>query len=423
MKFKHKFLIAFSILILVNSLCFAEKGSAQTFDETKIYKYLKSEQSKKTGLVNSFFNTSDEELLNQASTYDQALAGLAFLILGDDKAASRILDFFNKTWSGNGFTNFYNTATGYPGVETTIHLGPNMWITILALQYTAATGDNKYLDLAKNIAIWAIKLNHKQGGIAMGPVADWGANWPEVYSSENNIDAHAVFNLLANYVTSIEDKNLLAAQMAGIEKFLKDITFGLNSYICVGSENPTIMASDIPALLVLAFRPAKFESLVGFSCDELLELAEKYFFTATDDIKGYEFTDEESRGKIGRPKMISLEWTAMISLAYFKMADYYNQFYELTSESKYKISADEYRNKAQNSIKNLDKKILTMAKDKIAYPYATKGYQQVFPFAPWWKTPKNGKDGRLAASLASTCWRLFLEKRFNPLELKVKTIK
>lgn len=417
MRLKHKILIALFILVFTNSFYLALAESPRYFDETKIYNYLKSQQNEKTGLVNSFVNTKDTMLLNQASTYDQALAGIAFLVLGDCNRAERILRFFDNKWSADGFANFYNTKTGNVGIECTIHLGPNAWIALLALQYTAITGNRKYLDLAKKIAFWAVKLNHKKGGLAMGPVKDWATDWSEVYSSENNIDAYTVFDLLHNYISSDEDKKLFESEKEGIKNFLRIITFSQNPRIRVGIDNPA-MATDVIAISMLAFEPAQLKFQMKISPEEFFEIAEKQFLVSIDGIQGYEFADKESVREIGRPNMISLEWTAMMALAYFKLADYCKQFYELTGDNEYKINSDKYQDKSIRLIGNLDKKILTISKDAIAYPYATKGLKQVFPFSPWWKTPSDGKDGRLAASLASSCWRVFVEKKFNPFELK-----
>ncbi|MFA6379141.1 MAG: hypothetical protein WCX16_05115, partial [Candidatus Omnitrophota bacterium] len=179
---KKEIISFISIFFVFGFLFYVKSSWAEVYSKEKIYRYLKSQQMEQTGLVNSFTNTSDEALLYQASTYDQALAVIAFLLNKDDAAASRILHFYQSKWNGLGFANFYYTKDGQVGLEGTVHLGPNAWIAIAALQYDAITGKNRYHDLARKIVMWMTQLSHDViGGISMGPVADWGANWREVF--------------------------------------------------------------------------------------------------------------------------------------------------------------------------------------------------------------------------------------------------
>jgi len=407
------------VVSLLAFLTGAKPLFAEPFSKDKVYRYLKSQQEDKTGLVNSFTNTSDEALLYQASTYDQALAVIAFLLNKDDAAASRILDFYQSRWNGLGFANFYYTKDGQVGLEGTIHLGPNAWIAIAALQYDAMTSKKRYHDFVRKIVVWITKLPHDQiGGISMGPMADWGANWREVFSAENNIDAFMVLRTFAELSLSQGDKTFFREEAKGVEQFLAKKIFSKKPRIPVGPDSEA-MASDVFAFSLLAFKPSQLQIELGLTVPEMFQILDEYFLVETDDISGYDFTDFSSKKTFERRPMISMEWSAMIALAYLTMSDYEKQFYELSGDPEKESQAKMYAERGKKILDELDKKAMTYAKNQQVYPYATKAWEQVFPFAPWWRTPQRGEVGRLAGSLSGTCWRMFAEENFNPFEITV----
>lgn len=410
-----KNLISLTVVILLIGACMSAKPLfAQGYDQQKIYHYLKAQQSSTTGLVNSFTGTSDEMLLNQAAIYDQALAVMAFLLSKDYDAAARVLNFFDKKWNGIGFANFYNTQDGHVGIEGTIHLGPNAWIAMAALQYDALTGKKTYLDLARKIALALAQFPHEaSGGIAMGPMADWGANWREVFSSENNIDAFVVFRELAEVAPDKKEQDLFSKEAQGIKKFLTEKIFFKKPRVPTGPEGDW-MASDVFTFSLLAFRPSELENDFGLTPAEMFNLLDKNFLVTVDDISGYDFTDFLTKETFQRKPMISIEWSAMVASACFKLGSYYQQLFELSKEQDISDEANKYLDKGRLILDNLDKKAMPIAHNQMVYPYSTKAWEQVFPFAPWWRTPQRGEQGRLAGSLSGTCWRMFAEKKFNP---------
>jgi len=60
------------------------------------------------------------------------------------------------------------------------------------MQYTQSTQDKSYLSVAESIAATIINLQNQDadGGIRGGPAVEW-------YSTEQNLDAYAFFNMLA----------------------------------------------------------------------------------------------------------------------------------------------------------------------------------------------------------------------------------
>ncbi len=396
----------------------SQKDLPRDFDIDGIRTFLMHQQSPETKILESFINTTDEMLSNQASTYDQALAGLGFLELGDQNGAKGVLSFFKAKWSDLGLCNFYNTENGSCGIEETVHLGPNMWIASLALQYGQKTGDARFNNLAEKIAFWSIELNHNNGGISMGPVADWGGDWPNVYSSENNIVAFAVFRALYNHENNQTYREIYSQQMQGIINFINEVTLqrstdGKIINVSVGY-NPeegisSISSCDVVTMLLLVFNPQELQQFFSIDESDLLEFAKDNFFVCVDGICGYDFTSESSTILIGRQRMISLEWTAQMAQAEIAVA----QFYQINSP--HEERAADYFKESDQLLSEIDKTIINY-QEMCFYPYATKAAEQPFTFAPWWKTPQG--DPEFCGALSSTLWRLFAYKEFNPLDLR-----
>lgn len=397
-----------------------EGAQAQGFDD-EIHRFLANQRNNRTGILASFINSDDAALLGQASTYDMALAGLGFLKLNDYASTARILHFFENRWNGNGFCNFYDIKSGNCGLETTVHLGPNMWIAVLALQYGQETGSRRFYPLARKIALWAAGLNYGYGALSMGPFKDWGADWPNVFSAESNIVAYTVFRTLHQAENNKKIKAIFQKEMDGIIKFLdqhiivrdsggrlKNIRTGYNP----AEKEPVVSACDIVNMLLLVFDPQALQAF--FSMDEaaFINFAHDKFAVNADGIEGFDFTDKESCRVIGRPRMVSLEWTMQMACALESASNFYARSSRLEQGRQ---KAARYMNEAYFFTRQIDKKVISLEGMRF-YPYATESDLQVFPFAPWWRTPL-GDIGR-CGSISSTMWRLFYEKGFNPLEIK-----
>ncbi len=363
------------------------------------HRFLIGQKNERTGLVDSFINTDDPALRRQAATYDLALAGLGFLKLGDVASARNILGFFDRTWTGAGFCNFYETTSGACGLEKIAHLGPNMWVALLALHYTQETKDDRFYPLARQIALWGMRLKHQEGGLAMGMAMDWGTDWTKVFGAESNVVAYSVFRAMASMERGRADRVSFELEMQGIRDFLNKIAMrrdarGRLQEIVVGYSVPggvsNVVGGDVISMMLLVFTTQELQEFFGVNETVLTDLAIRQFFIYTDGISGFDFTDEAVARTIPRPRMISLEWTMQMACALQGHSD----------------------GLARSWVSEVDKKMIR-SRDAVFYAYATKSGVQVFPFAPWWKTPR-GDTGR-CGSMASTMWRLFYEKSFNPL--------
>jgi len=153
-----------------------------------MYQWLSTHRNRFTGLVMSF--EGDPAIKDWAFTYDLSLVSQVFLISGDTEKAGQILSFFKDAAKkrDGGFVNAYNVMTGAP-IEEIVHIGPNTWVGIAAVRYAQQTGDKTYIELAEDIARWVMALKDKDGGVRGGPGLSW-------YSTEHNLDAYALFNML-----------------------------------------------------------------------------------------------------------------------------------------------------------------------------------------------------------------------------------
>ena len=177
----------------------------------------------------------------------------------------------------------------------------------------------------------------------------------------------------------------------------------------------TTTSSDVVSMLLLGFSPKEIRDFFNTTSEDLVKYADERFLVKTDNIQGYDFTDLSTCSKIPRPRMISLEWTLQMGLAFLRISDFYLKEFKHTNNRHFFDLHLYYLKKANFLISEVDKKIVC-THSFCTYPYSTKAYQQVFNFAFWWKTPQG--DPSKSGSIASTMWRLFVYKKFNPLDLR-----
>ncbi|MCK9555638.1 hypothetical protein M0R36_07475 [bacterium] len=311
------------------SFCGSESAEISSFSAEylqKIYFWLKLQQSQTTGLVESFSETGDVELSAQASTYDQAVAGICFLLMGDYESADKILLFFDNRWNDRGYINFYNTITGDFGIETRIHTGPNLWIALLALQYDKFTNTERYSPLARKIVRWVgDTMPHKDGGIAMSYLNDT-VPWREVYSTENNIDYYALTKILEENADSEIEKAFFHKEKRGVADWLKNVVFDQQTGVVYRGFNDNgldrTLALDTISWMITALSPEFTNENFGIAPDFLVEFAEKEFMIKDKGIEGFDFTDKTNTEKTGRNRVIWLEGTGQMVNTYMALHEY-----------------------------------------------------------------------------------------------------
>ena len=178
------------------------------------------------------YDSDNAYLKNTAFSYDNAVAAMAFISVGNQYAAKNILDSFvyaieHDRYQAGRIRNAYVSGdiTGFPGwgdsarIPVTYDAGSNSWqesrqhagsdtgntsyVALALLQYHAHYGGEKYLNAAKRLMDWVID---ECGSSSPGFTAGYDG-WPEngsgavnmnTYKSiEHNIDAYAAFKRLA----------------------------------------------------------------------------------------------------------------------------------------------------------------------------------------------------------------------------------
>ena len=402
----------------------------------RLYDWLVSQQAVETGLIESFAQPSDACLSLQAALYDQAIAGIASCQLGDCDLAVTILEFHEKMWNaGNGLANFYSIATGAVGMENAVHAGPNLWIGLLALQYGALTGRNRFDGFALDVARWAAALPHIRGAIAMGPRDDAGVRWTRIAATEHQLDYFALLRGL-DARTAERERRWIRLELEGVERFLRLTVYDsargafVRGFRAPDSLDPaapagrdTVAALDAQTWAIAAIGPATLSSW-GIDPERLIRYSEQNFgvtvtnipgiaaLAQADRVDGFDFTNAAGAAAAGRGRMISPEWTGEMINAYVMVGRDI-----LSRPAAQRTAADEtraraYLERARHYTGQLDR-IAIHRGETSALPYAT--LPGVLTFADGWRTPDLDAAGRLVGSVAGTAWRVFAGS-FNPLQ-------
>jgi hypothetical protein len=180
-------------------------GLVESFRGTSVYSY--------DFFSKAFILGSGGVLDAQSFIYDGAIASIAYLAAGQYKKTASILkvyqrEFYCSKGDNIGLYNAYKTdvprkrwglTAGIDGNRT--HLGPNIWVTISALQYTAITGKLDFLPFIIDMLKWAEGIKHYQfsngelGAASMG--YGWQPpDWSKIYSTENVVDHYAALKML-----------------------------------------------------------------------------------------------------------------------------------------------------------------------------------------------------------------------------------
>jgi hypothetical protein len=188
-----------------------------------VYLWLTQQQDPNTGLV-----ASQED--QAATTYDNALAAMAFTLKGDYAKAKRVLDHFkgsaaeffagrcssfdaacstNDSCDGMhpcGFFQARNSKTGTVDSTSNRWIGDMSWFLMAAHYYEGTTGDTSYAGMITATIRLLQHFQQSQGYIASG----W-MNGDQVYTTtghpEGNLNAYKALLLL--------DENQVAQQIKG----------------------------------------------------------------------------------------------------------------------------------------------------------------------------------------------------------------
>ena len=400
----------------------------------------------------SFIIGSKGVLDAQAFVYDSSIASISYILSGQYKKAEKLFTIFQREFYASkgdniGLCNVYRTDLQRTrwglkhGIDgNRVHLGPNMWIAIAVLQYTAITGKTDFVPFLIDMVKWAKEIKHynfsdgKKGAPSMG--YGWQPpDWSTVYSTENVVDYYAVLRMLKyiyknsnkKVVSYFEKGNLtlkdINEEMANIERWLvrlifdkKKQTFNMG-YNANGVDRTD--ALDTVSWAIPAITPKRLEEL-GISPFDMMQFAEDNYLVTDkiDDveIKGYDFTNQQGRRKNYR--MVWFEGTGFHIVALQIMSVYAKKVGETELSNQYKEQAIEILSnveKAANLINLIDKSLpYTSKRPKDKQIYTT--------FANEWEIPR-GKNGTWVSSSSSTGWYLIATSAFNPLDFDTENIK
>lgn len=411
-------------------------GLVESFRGTSIYSY--------DFFSKAFILGSGGVLDAQSFIYDGAIASISYLAAGQYKKTAKILKVYQREFycsKGDyiGLYNAYKTdvprkrwglTAGIDGNRT--HLGPNIWVTISALQYTAITGKLDFMPFVIDMLKWAEGIQHYQfsdgelGAASMG--YGWQPpDWSKIYSTENVVDHYAALKMIKDlyYNSNVDikpyfkrakyDISDVDKEMKNIERWMMKLIYDKKKKTFNMGYNERgvdkVDALDTVSWTIPALTPERLQEL-GVDPFYLMTFAENEY-CVTDkindtDIKGYDFTNQKGRRKNYR--MVWFEGTCFHITALQVMSDY-------AAKIGKKDLAEEYRKKSINILSNVDTASDLVGLIDGALPYTSKrpDDKQIFTtFADGWEIPR-GKNGSWVASSSSTGWRLIASSAFNPL--------
>ncbi len=362
--------------------------------------WLQSHQNLKTGLVASF--EGDAALEDQAFIYDQSLVAQVFLIFGSTKDAEAILEFYRSRAKkiAGAFANSYDTVSGAV-IEPIVHVGPNVWLGIAALQYEHKVKDGRFLPLAREIGSWVMQLQDFEGGVKGGPTVSW-------YSTEHNLDAYAFFSMLHQVTGEKKYEEARAKVLSWIQKY----AYSQKEKRMQRGKGDATIATDTFSWAIAALGP-KTLSEIQFDPEGIIAFAEEHCGVkvpyyrpdgSSVQVQGFDFAKAQN---IGRGGIVSTEWTAQMIVTYRVLAEYFRGLGETDK-------ADGYQDKAIFYMNELQKLIITSpsrtGQGRGCLPYASMDNADT---GHGWRTPKGSRTG----SVAGTSYGVFAWMSFNPFQL------
>ncbi|MFH1645472.1 MAG: hypothetical protein ABIB11_03535 [Candidatus Omnitrophota bacterium] len=379
-----------------------KKDNLQEASIEKMRHWLRVHQTRRTGLVVSY--EGDDSLRDWGFTYDQALACLVFLKAGDVKRAENVLNFFlEKAANSDGlFYNAYCVKSGVP-CEYIVHSGPNAWIGIAACQYMKKTGDYKFMPLAVNIArgLIDLQLDAADGSIKGGPYVEW-------ISTEHNLDAYALFNMLY----TLTEEGLYTEAAGRSLAWLKSIGYNRPEGRLMRGKGDATIATDTFSWAVAAIGPELLWDN-QMNPDGIMEFAESECKVTTTFVRpekrsvritGFDFSKPAN---LGRGGIVSTEWTGQMIVSMKIMAEYYKNKGDKEKEKIFASKADYY--------------LTQLGKMVICSPSPTGQGEGCLPYASLdnvdtghgWRVAKGSRTG----SVSGTCYYIFAYDGYNPLSL------
>ena len=392
-----------------------------------VLRWLLAHRDEPTGLPYS--HVGDPRFERWTITYDAAVVALAYVAAGRTADAEKILDFYLKTpqvWRLGGIIEAVVAGEQVSGKDWSVRSGANLWMGIAALHVYQATGEPRFLELARTLADFALALQDKIpdsfnfGGIPLGPPGDPAfendqrlghdpsqRTFQEIFATEVNIDAYVLFSMLAKETR--EESYHRAAQ--DVFAWLK--AFGYNNRLHrfnrgYGDE---AAATDVHSWAVSALGWYGLESIAPGSTENILRFVEEQCLVevgirkpdgTTVQVRGVDFVDRDSAKALKRNVMISPEWTFQLANAYLRLE---------REDGRRGLPAEAERMEQKRSalIRDMLKLAVQDNNGTLAFPYATLADA---PIGHEYRTPAEGNLSAIGAA-----YGILALQGYDPLDL------
>ena len=382
-------IFSFLFIIVFSNLLHANSFQSQII---KLRNWLLMNKDHATGLPYS--HVGDDRFENWAITYDSAVVTLAYIATGEIKEARKIIDFYIDTpnvWRLGGIIEAVCPTNPVLGEDWSVRTGSNLWMGIAGFHLYRVTGESKYLNFAKKLADFAISLQNNDesdfnfGGIRLGPLGSpnvsgdqhlgYDADQPafyEIFATEHNIDAYALFNML--YQETKEAKYKEAKEK--VLEWLKRVAYNKEEHrFNRGYKRglDTNFATDVHCWGISALGVDVLDTFESGLAEKMIEFVEKnslteIYYTKPDGkkvkVKGVDFIDYKTAYNLGRKPIVSPEWTFQLINAYRRLELYFKEKGNIEKEVKYK-------EKREDLIRSMLDLAIELNDGTLAYPYAT----------------------------------------------------
>ncbi len=345
-------------------------------DPAKVLQGLVEKQNSTTGLLASF------DTVNQAVTYDQALAAMAFTFSKDFTHAQNIFNAYQSLYSaGQGFADTYRVDTKAV-LDNDRLCGPNGWMLLALIHYRNVSGSTAYDTMIDGLAAWLKGYQDStDGGIKFGNPVNAGEI--NVKSTEHNFDVYAAFRAYA-MLRGNAAYNTAADQIMG---WINSTAWNAAEKRFNVGEFPAGGADTDKALDAYSWAPLALGVEGAFPYATVLANAETTFGTTKvnsnngNAITGYDFG--AAAGVAPDKDSVWLEGTGQMAMAYLAIGN---------------------ETKANAILDQLRRAVFSVSPTAQGMTYAT---NMGTAYGGWMMDATN-------AAISPAAWYLFTEWNFNP---------
>ncbi|VAX35549.1 hypothetical protein MNBD_UNCLBAC01-2160 [hydrothermal vent metagenome] len=169
----------------------------------------------------------------------------------------------------------------------------------------------------------------------------------------------------------------------------------------------TVKALDTTTFLILALGPQGVKDELGINPDDLIDKTKGIFGVTVNmlnigRISGFDFTDPYFRNP-----MVWFEGTAQMAVIFSEMSKWHDSLGNFEKAAYYEQEWKFY-------LGELKKAERIYSDGRTGVPYASHGGMLTFPVGGF-NVAERGSDGQLPSSIDSGTWKIYAEKRYNPM--------